>query len=63
MGRTNRIMELFKPKKVNRQYKDLLFRYVFQDKKSLMNLYNALNQSNYTDESELEIILICRYVD
>ena len=43
---------------VNRQYKDRLFRLIFADEKNKANtlaLYNALNNSSYTDENELEI--------
>lgn len=39
----------------NRIYKDRLFRFVFNDKKKLLSLYNALNHSHYVDEDELEI--------
>lgn len=40
---------------VNRRYKDNLFRFIFNDKKKLLGLYNALNHSNYEDPEELEI--------
>ena len=53
-----RLKALFKAKRANRKYKDLLFKYVFKDKKSLLLLYNVLNDSNYTDENELEITTI-----
>ena len=39
----------------NRRYKDRLFRRVFRDKKDLLELYNAINNTNYTNEKELEI--------
>ncbi|MCI8409710.1 MAG: hypothetical protein HFJ09_10665 [Lachnospiraceae bacterium] len=39
----------------NRIYKDRLFRFVFNDKKKLLSLYNALNHSHYEDEDKLEI--------
>ena len=32
----------------NRKYKDALFRFIFKDKKKLLSLYNALNNSQYT---------------
>ncbi|MDD3252376.1 MAG: hypothetical protein PHV18_07445 [Lachnospiraceae bacterium] len=41
--------------KANRKYKDSLFRLIFSDKKKLLNLYNAMNQTEYTDEGMLEI--------
>lgn len=40
---------------VNRKYKDRLFRLIFQSKKDLLSLYNAINGSHYTDTDELEI--------
>ncbi len=40
---------------VNRLYKDRLFRLVFGDKLSLLELYNALNNSHYENPDELEI--------
>ena len=39
----------------NREYKDGLFRMVFQKKEDLLSLYNALNGSSYTDPDELEV--------
>ncbi len=40
----------------NRQYKDRLFRLIFGDnKEQLLNLYNALSDTNYTDVNDLEI--------
>ena len=43
---------------VNRKYKARLFRFIFQEKKNLLSLYNAMNGSNYTDESQLEIFTV-----
>ena len=40
---------------INRKYKDRLFRFIFQDKKDLLSLYNAVNHSSYKDPDELEI--------
>ena len=42
-------------RKANRNYKDTLFRFIFSDKEKLLGLYNALNNSNYTDTTELSI--------
>ena len=42
--------------RMNHKYKDRLFRYIFRDKKDLLALYNALNNSNYTNVDELEIV-------
>ena len=41
--------------KINRKYKDRLFRFVFRDKKDLLELYNAINGTDYKDTKELEI--------
>ncbi len=47
----------------NRRYKDSLFRFIFggKDEKSQrwrLDLYNALNDSHYTDPAELEVTTI-----
>ena len=39
----------------NREYKDSLFRLVFQKKEDLLSLYNAVNGSNYDNPDELEV--------
>ncbi len=44
--------------KANRRYKDRLFRFLFRDKKDLLELYNAVNESSYTDAEKLEIITL-----
>lgn len=41
--------------KVNRNYKDRLFRFLFQEKEDLLSLYNAVNHSSYKDPGLLEI--------
>ena len=43
---------------VNREYKATIFQMLFHDKKELLSLYNALNGSDYTEESELEIVTL-----
>ncbi len=43
---------------VNQKYKDTLFRMIFQEKQNLLQLYNALNGTNYTNESELDIVTL-----
>lgn len=40
---------------VQRNYKDTVFRMLFNDKESLLSLYNAVNGTVYTDVAELEI--------
>lgn len=44
--------------RINRRYKDRLFRFLFRDKKDLLELYNAVNGSDYTNAEELEIITL-----
>ena len=44
--------------KINKKYKDRLFRLIFQDKKDLLELYNAVNNSDYTNPEELTITTI-----
>lgn len=39
----------------NRKYKDTLFRMVFKEKKDLLDLYNAVNGTDYQNEDDLEI--------
>ena len=44
--------------KANRQYKDSLFRFIFgreESKQNLLDLYNALNNSDYKNKDDLEI--------
>jgi hypothetical protein len=44
---------------VERNTKDRLFRYIFnKDRKALLQLYNALNGSHYTDAEQLEIVTL-----
>lgn len=39
--------------------KDRLFRFLFEkDKEALLQLYNALNGTNYGDASELQVVTI-----
>ncbi len=39
----------------NLKFKDRLFRILFTDKKYALELYNALNKSDYTDIDDLEV--------
>ena len=46
---------------INREHKDRLFRMIFGDnknKKNSLSLYNALYDTNYTEEDEIEIMTI-----
>lgn len=40
---------------IHRNYKDTIFRMIFREKESLLSLYNALNDTAYTDVDSLEI--------
>ena len=41
--------------KVNKKYKDRLFRMVFNRKEELLSLYNAISHSEYTNPEELDL--------
>ena len=49
---------------VNKNYKDTIFRKLFHNKKELLGLYNALNDSCYSKEEDLEIVTLdsCLYL-
>ena len=40
---------------INRQYKDRLFKLVFNNKKDLLQLYNAINDTNYNNPEDIEV--------
>ena len=40
---------------VNRNHKSSLFHLLFSERKELLSLYNAVNQTHYTNEADLEI--------
>lgn len=44
--------------KVADDYKDRLFGMIFNDKEKLLELYNAMNRSDYTDASELQVVTL-----
>ena len=58
-GETDRVAEKrydFKDRqKINRKYKDRLFRFVFQNKQDLLELYNAINGTDYQHTEDLKI--------
>ncbi len=57
--KTGRIRQIHRSNLIiNRKYKDRLFRFLFQDKRDLLELYNAVNGSDYTDPEELDIITL-----
>ncbi len=41
---------------VNPMYEDTIFRKLFHEKKSLLSLYNAINETNYENPQELEAV-------
>ena len=44
--------------KTAKDYKDRLFRMIFNDKEKLLELYNAMNGSDYKDASELQVVTL-----
>ena len=40
---------------VNKKYKDRLFKLVFKEKKDLLELYNAINDTDYDNPDDIEI--------
>ena len=52
---------LYDEKSTMRRYKDSVFRKLFDDKKELLSLYNALNDSDYTDPELLQITTLDKY--
>lgn len=49
------VLATFKRIFVKRKYKDILFRFVFREKCEILQLYNAINQTNYTNPDDLVI--------
>ena len=49
------VLAMFKRVFVKRKYKDILFRFVFREKEEILQLYNAMNQTNYTNPDNLII--------
>lgn len=50
--------ETTQTKAVNREYKSTVFCMIYRDKRKLLELYNAMNHSNYTDPEALEIVTL-----
>ncbi|MBO5282882.1 MAG: hypothetical protein J6B43_07150, partial [Lachnospiraceae bacterium] len=42
----------------NRNYKDTLFRMIFHKPEDLLNLYNAVNDTDYENPQELQIVTL-----
>ena len=51
----NLISERLRKVFVRRKYRDALFQRVFREKEDLLDLYNAINGTNYSDPNSLEI--------
>lgn len=43
---------------VNREYKDRLFKFIFDDKEKLLALYNALHDTDYQNTEDLEVVTL-----
>lgn len=43
---------------IETKYKDTLFRMLFKEKLRLLELYNAINNTNYQDPTELEVVTL-----
>ena len=41
--------------KINREYKDRLFKLVFREKEDLLQLYNAINNTDYDNPEDIEV--------
>ena len=58
-GKAHEVNEATKRTPVaNRKFKDTVFRMLFSDKEALLSLYNAVNNSHYTDSGALEIVTL-----
>ena len=44
--------------RINREHKDRLFKFIFEKKENLLELYNALNGTNYNNPEDLEIVTL-----
>lgn len=50
-----RFQQFSRKYRINRKYKDRLFRLIFEDKEDLLALYNAINSTSYDNPDDLEI--------
>lgn len=55
LGSTGRIRRLLEKITANRKMKDVLFRYIFKDREALLELYNALNRSDFDNPEDLQV--------
>ena len=49
------VLVKFKRVFVNRKHKDVLFRYLFREKTEMLQLYNAINGTHYTNPDDLTV--------
>lgn len=56
-GKTQRNLTIKSPT-TQRNYKDTVFRMLFSDRKNLLSLYNAVNQKDYKNPEDLEIVTL-----
>ena len=54
-NRTKRSFTVKEPK-ANRNYKDTVFRMLFSDRKNLLSLYNAVNQTDYKTRKSWKLL-------
>ena len=55
MGKNTRKIHHTKRVFVQKKYRDALFRKIFSERSVLLELYNALNNTGYSDEKELTV--------
>ena len=53
-----RVVNFLEKLQINRKYKDRLFVKLFQDKKNILELYNALNGTSYSNVDDIVITTI-----
>ena len=57
-NKTQRKLSQLKFLQPNRNYKDTVFRMLFSNRKNLLSLYNAVNQRDYKNPDDLEIVTL-----
>ena len=50
--------DVMEPKTPQRNYKDTLFRMIFRERSALLSLYNAVNETDYSNPEELQIVTL-----
>ena len=58
MEKDNKTDSASNTNKTNKKYKDTVFRMIFNNKKEALGLYNNLFDTNYTDESLVNIVTL-----